>query len=660
MSASYRPDVDGLRAVAVLAVLAFHAFPSLAPGGFTGVDVFFVISGYLISGIILDDIERQRFSVAYFYWRRIRRIFPALLLVLAATLLLGWRVLLPDEYARLGRHVAAGAAFLSNLALWREAGYFDAAADLKPLLHLWSLGIEEQYYLVWPLLLFAFRRSRRAMLGMIVAVGLASFALNVALVGQHPTSAFYLPFTRFWELLGGSLLAFMFTGRSIGIRHPNAISFVGVALIALALALLDGERAFPGWWALLPVAGTMLVIAAGPAAWPNRRLFSQRAVVYVGLVSYPLYLWHWPLLSYARIIDGGEPPAALRLGLLALAVLLAALTYELVEKPIRRARVGALARRTVPALGAAMALVFAGGLAARQALLLPSSAADPAIAEIARAAADWDSARDSIIIGDSPRAVLFFGDSHMEHYLPRIREVLREHRAPLRTVLFKTEGGCAPVPGIERRGQHCNDFVVQGLRLAHSPNVDTVVIAASWVGFISRGDYYKAGNPDSPTLDLLAPSSEWVYRDFEATLASLVAEGKRVILVLSSPRGSAFSPKSVLQRDWTTVRISHPFSAVPIARLHEVTRPVDERLKRLAERAGATVLDPTQWLCGNGVCPAADSRGRPLYMDDSHIRASVARARLSALDSLVYVNQAGLASPLPRHSPSAAASAAAR
>lgn len=651
-SAAYRPDVDGLRALAVLAVLAFHAFPSAVPGGFAGVDVFFVISGFLISGILLDELAQERFSLGGFYWRRVRRIFPALLLVLTATLALGWRVLLPDEYALLGKHVAAGAAFVSNLALWREAGYFDAAADLKPLLHLWSLGIEEQYYLLWPLLLYAFSRSRRALLGMIVAVGAASFVLNVALVGAHPTSAFYLPVTRFWELLGGSLLAYLGrNGKRFG-AGSNAVSLAGLALLVAGLALLDGSRAFPGWWALLPVGGTMLVIAAGPTAWLNRRIFSLRPVVYVGLISYPLYLWHWPLLSYARIIHGGEAPWTLRLGLLALAVLLSVLTYELVEKPIRHARLGLLARRTVPALAAAMALLFAGGVAARQAMLLPSSAADPQIAEIARAARDWDGTRNAVIVGDSPRAVLFFGDSHMEHYLPRIREVLREHRAPLRTVIVKTEGGCAPVPGIERRGQHCNDFVEEGLRLARSANVDTVVIAASWVGFVSRGDYHPAGDPDAPALDLLAPSSAWVFRRFEAALARLVAEGKRVVLVLSSPRGSAFSPKSVLERDWTTVRVSHPYVAVPVARLHQLTRPIDERLQRIAERAGATVLDPTQWLCDDGYCPAADAHGRPLYMDDSHIRASVARSRLDELDRFVYLDNTP-------HSPRAAAPAAA-
>src|SRR5438067_4150342 len=331
---AYRPDVDGLRALAVLAVLGYHAFPRVVTGGFVGVDVFLVISGFLITGIILDELRRGRFSFTGFYWRRIRRIFPALILALAACLLLGWRVLLPDEFAQLGKHVAAGAGFVANLALWREAGYFDSAAELKPLLHLWSLGIEEQYYLVWPLALFLCRRDPRRMLVMVLMIGALSFLLNVALVPRYPVSAFYLPVTRFWELLGGSLLACL--RLELPERARSAASFAGAALIGVAIVVIDGASAFPGFWALAPVVGAMLVISAGPAASLNRVLFGNRVAVYIGLVSYPLYLWHWPLLAYARIVHGAEPPASLRAALLLLALALSVLTYELLEKKIPR------------------------------------------------------------------------------------------------------------------------------------------------------------------------------------------------------------------------------------------------------------------------------------------------------------------------------------
>ena len=617
----YRPDVDGLRAVAVLAVLAYHAFPSLAPGGFAGVDVFFVISGYLITGIIVDDLERGRFTYANFYWRRIRRIFPALILVLVSCLALGWLVLLPDEYAQLGKHVAAGAAFVSNIALWREAGYFDSAAELKPLLHLWSLGVEEQYYLVWPLLLLLFRRH---MGWMIFGFGAASFALNIWMVDTHPTAAFYLPFTRFWELLVGSYLAFSLK-KNNSLENPKAI--LGLILIAAGFVLLRPDRSFPGWWALLPVLGAALLVRAGPQAWINRNVLGHPAMVSVGLISYPLYLWHWPLLTYARIVQGGEPSAALKIGLLASSMVLAWLTYQLVEKPIRFSKIS---KPAVPALATAMSAMLIVGILAFQARVVPESASNPQIAEISRASSDWGYGKETTIRGDSPHAVLFFGDSHMEHYLPRIERLMRERAAPVRTVIFKTEGGCAPIPGIERRSQDCARFVDSGFAAAMDPSVDTVVIAASWVGFLARPDYYRAGDASQASID---PGADWVLKGFEDRLARLTAAGKRVVLVLSSPRGSAFDPKAAIGRGWTNLTINHVFEPT-----RRIQAPIDARLREIAARAGATAVDPADWLCSASSCATADRLGRPLYKDESHLRASFART-LDALDGYVYLGK---------------------
>lgn len=635
---AYRPDVDGLRAVAVLAVLAFHAFPGAAPGGFAGVDVFFVISGFLISGIIFQDLERGRFTFAGFYWRRIRRIFPALILVLAACLALGWLLLLPDEYNQLGRHVAAGAGFLANISFWLEAGYFDTAAELKPLLHLWSLGVEEQYYLVWPLLLYVFRRHA---LWMIVALGAASFALNIWLTPRDPSAAFYLPFTRFWELLAGSALAWFASYKKT--RNPetsNLEAFIGAGLVVAGFALLNADRAFPGWWALLPVAGTALLIRAGPSAWINRRILAHPAAVFVGLISYPLYLWHWPLLAYARIVEGGEPAAAVRVSLLILSFLLAWATYALVEKPIRFAKPGASMRRiAVPALAATMVGVGFGGVAAYRSALEPHSASLPLVGEISRASSDWQYRGDRVIAGDTPKAVLFFGDSHMQHYWPRIEKVLSERAAPVRSVLVKTTGGCAPVPGIERKSGNCSRFVEQGLELALRPEVDTVVIAASWVGFVGRPDYYKVGDPSRTPLNVLAPGSEWVLEGFEAALRRLVAGGKRVAIVLSSPRGEAFDPKSLIERGGMVIRVQARNAAVPREEISALSAPIDERLRRIAAAAGASVIDPTEWLCTPKYCPTADEAGRPLYKDATHLRASFARERFGGIDSYIYLSQ---------------------
>jgi hypothetical protein len=241
--------------------------------------------------------------------------------------------------------------------------------------------------------------------------------------------------------------------------------------------------------------------------------------------------------------------------------------------------------------------------------------------------------------GDTDKAVLFFGDSHMQHYWPRIEKVVRERAAPLRTVIFKTTGGCAPVPGIERRGQQCSRFVDEGLQLARRPEVETVVIAASWVGFVNRPDYYRVGDPAQTPLSMLSPGAAWVLKGFEAELKKLTAAGKQVVLVLSSPRGDAFDPKSVIERDGMTVQVREPLGRVARSELVQVTSPVDSRLIAIAAAAGASVIDPTEWLCSAAFCPAADERGRPLYKDGSHLRASVVRERFSAVDKFVFFEE---------------------
>lgn len=378
---AYRRDIDGLRALAVLSVVLYHAFPSRLPGGFAGVDIFFIISGFLIGSILIASMQQNAFSFADFYARRVRRIFPALLLVMSACLAFGWFALFPDEYKLLGKHVFGGAGFLSNFFLWNEVGYFDTAAETKPLLHLWSLGIEEQFYIFWPLLMLLAWRLRASLLKLALAVALLSFVVNVAGVHKFPSATFYSPASRVWELLFGTVLAYMsVNGLSVfagarrmahdGVtttvldfsspRARNIQSAIGMALLLASLAVLRADRHFPGWWALLPTTGAVMLIAAGPQAWCNRVLLGNRVAVWFGLISYPLYLWHWPLLSFARIIESGLPSSKIRGAAVLAAIVLAWLTYRLLEKPLRGAGNG---RLKVMLLAAAMvALAAVGGL----------------------------------------------------------------------------------------------------------------------------------------------------------------------------------------------------------------------------------------------------------------------------------------------------------
>jgi peptidoglycan/LPS O-acetylase OafA/YrhL len=353
----YRPDIDGLRAIAVLLVVCFHAFPAAMRGGFIGVDIFFVISGFLITGIIARELEQQRFSLVAFYNRRVRRIFPALIVVLAVTLVLGWLWMLPAAYAQLSADVVASAAFFSNFAQLAQSGYFDIESGKKPLLHIWSLGIEEQFYLFWPLILMLVARLRLSFLAAASVIALASFALNVALIGSNPVATFYLPFTRAWELAVGALLACGWSQIGQTSHASNLRAAIGLVLIAVAAVVLDTQRAFPGWWALLPVTGSALLLSA-PTAWVCRRVLASRPMVWIGLISYPLYLWHWPLLVFFAIIKFA-PLTLLERGLIVgLSFALAWLTYRFVETPFR---FGAPSRLRIASLCAAMVLIAAAG-----------------------------------------------------------------------------------------------------------------------------------------------------------------------------------------------------------------------------------------------------------------------------------------------------------
>ena len=356
----YRPDIDGLRAVAVVAVIFFHAFPKYMRGGFTGVDVFFVISGYLITTIILEGLDRGDFSFSEFYSRRVRRIFPALIVVLVASLVFGWYFLLADELNQLGKHAVAGVGFVSNFTLWSEAGYFDNSGETKPLLHLWSLAIEEQFYILWPVLLWFAWKRKFNLLTVAVVILAVSFILGVRGAARNMVAAFYSPQTRFWELLSGGVLAWgMLYGKGslteakrkagailsrIIYREKqaddsqtlaDALSFAGLLLLLYGFWGIKKELIFPGSWALVPVLGAVLIIAAGTNAWVNRTILSSKFAIWLGFVSFPLYLWHWPLLTYLRMAEGGAPSYAMRALAVLLAVFLAWLTVRFIEKPMR-------------------------------------------------------------------------------------------------------------------------------------------------------------------------------------------------------------------------------------------------------------------------------------------------------------------------------------
>lgn len=336
---NYRPDIDGLRAFAVLLVLFYHVFPNSIRGGFIGVDIFFVISGYLISGIILNALNKNRFSFKDFFYRRIKRIFPVLLFVLLTSYILGWFFLMPKEFRELNKHILGGIGFVANFTLWQDSGYFDSLPELKPLMHLWSLGIEEQFYLVWPLGLFLFWKFQSKYFLFFAFAIILSFFSNIFLIKVYPEAVFYFPTTRFWELMIGSLLALFSLKKPIQLTKTkeNILSFLGFFLILFATAKLDKHSSFPGWWAMLPTLGAGFIIL-GKNAWLNTKILSNKLVVWIGLISYPLYLWHWLIISFTYFVIGDLPYKLDRIGIIVISFFLAWVSFRFVESPIRHGK----------------------------------------------------------------------------------------------------------------------------------------------------------------------------------------------------------------------------------------------------------------------------------------------------------------------------------
>ena len=487
-SSKYRPDIDGLRAIAVMLVVIFHAFPEAMPGGFIGVDIFFVISGFLITGIIVRELDQKRFSLLAFYNRRIRRIFPALIVVLCVTLVLGWLWMLPAAYAQLSSDVFASAAFFANIALLLQSGYFDIESAKKPLLHLWSLGIEEQFYLIWPLLLMLVARLRLGMLTAVSAVGIASFVLNVALIGSNPVATFYLPFTRAWELLAGAALACGWNQISQTSAASNRRALFGVLLIATAAAVLDTKSAFPGWWAMLPVAGAALLLSA-PAAWFCQALLASPPMVWVGLISYPLYLWHWPLLVFCGIIKFA-PLTLLERGLVVgLSFALAWATYRFVEIPFRFGRPSPL---KILSLCSGMVLIaVAGGVVVegrgfdfrlppeiRELAHVPTQSSKWRFHECLLDLSRETSFADSCVDRNRRPLILVWGDSTAGALLPGLRKA-QETRAF--GIAQLTSSSCVPALDTDVAGvPNCRAINDKVLAIARAIRPDIVLLHSTW------------------------------------------------------------------------------------------------------------------------------------------------------------------------------------
>ncbi len=647
----YRPDIDGLRAIAVFLVIVFHLFPNRLAGGFIGVDIFFVISGFLISSIIFSGLELGKFSFVDFYSRRICRIFPALLFVLLASSVFGWYVLFIHEHMQLGKHIIGSTTFTSNFVLLTESGYFDNSADSKPLLHLWSLAIEEQFYLLWPLLLALAKRFNWRFWPTIVVVGIASLIVSIYLVDRHPNAAFYSPVSRFWELAIGSFLAYLHLYQQrILQRHQNIRSFGGAALILLGLLTIDKTTNFPGWWAMLPTVGTFLLISAGPQAWLNQQILSKSILVWLGLISYPLYLWHWPLLAYAHVLVGHPLPTLLKISILLSSVGLAWITYQFIEKPLRSSQ----NQKTTLYLIALLLLFLGYGMLMNMNMMTPRHRSSN-LQVVAAAVGDWQYHKDREgvkIMNNAPKGVyflpgktsdttLYLGDSHLEQYIPRVLAVAENNQAKANSAIFATAPGCPPAPGIFRNNpmsKYCPDVTTYATKLAQQESIKKIVVGGCWnCYFTDAATPSVMGTEESYVIDREQKRNFRESHGLEMGFANLeqflrqLSKNKVLYIILDTPQDNRFDPKNFLTGSRLGQIQARSDYAKQIPRNSSQIQ-LSKKLAEIAKRNNFKILDPADMVCVQDSCRPVQNDGRPIYLDKQHLRPFFVTEKASFID----------------------------
>ena len=642
-----------------MSVLIYHVNPQLLPGGFLGVDIFFVISGYLISLIVFRELARGEFSFAHFYARRIRRLFPALIAVFLACLIFGGYALFAEEYQRLGRHALAAISFLLNFLVMREAGYFDVVSYAKPLLHLWSLSVEEQFYLVWPVLLILSARVGLKV-GILLGCTVVGSFLFALYLGQTRLDALYFhPLARFWELLFGAGLAFAHhrfgvdvlpaSMDEVWVRH--LLSLGGLFAIFAAMLSFDGKTPHPSVPALLPLLGAMALINSSPVSMGNR-LLAFKPMVWVGLISYPLYLWHWPVLSYLRIMESGAPSSLILWCGAGIAVLLAWVTYRFIECPVRHALKGHTAVKALVS-GMSLLLIVAGvvlqtgGLPARDSV---RHAVD-ASALMKREPATDESCLRGFGLNEAPvycrlnasqdHLVAVIGDSHAHALYPGIVE---QAAAWGYGAMLLANSGCPPLSGTtwgrnEVEKKSCADSIEKILDAIKGDHRIAAVVLAT------RGPQYIDGTGfgpveahyNYPPLAVWGVSAAGGKGDdpaevFERGLGNTVQrlELRRLPLVyllqvpeLGVPAHSCIDrPMSVTGR--------HPGCVVARSVYEDRMRVYREFVARVAAQAPALgVVDPMPVFCDAAHCSGMRD-GRLLYADDNHV-SLVGAGKLASL-----------------------------
>ncbi|HUO94200.1 MAG TPA: acyltransferase family protein [Rhizomicrobium sp.] len=621
----YRPDVDGLRALAILPVLFFHYRVPPFSGGFVGVDIFFVISGYLITQLIAA--EGEQFSIAHFYERRIRRIFPALFAMLAVTTIAAVLILFPADLVRYANSLLATAGFAANFEFWRETGYFDVLAADKPLLHLWSIAVEEQFYLFFPAILLMFAQRRIAATALIFAASLGFALWGTA---HAPSATFYLLPGRAWELMLGALLALGAFPPIAQRRTREALALAGAGLIAFATFFYTRDTPFPGAAALAPCLGAALLIyAAQPGPTAASAVLSLSPLVFIGRISYSLYLWHWPLYVFTRYLRYRDPAPAVVACLIAASFALAIASYYFVEQPFRRGQLRFRRPQLFTGGLATMVTVAAVSLVLLEGDGLPQRLR-PDLRSILAEQDDHEPRIDTCL-GISPQAVrdgkmcqigviggkpsfILWGDSHADAVLPAISDVAKREG---RTGLFAGGRSCPPLLDVTTPRPECRAFNANVLAQASRPEIREVILEARWAKYAEGSTYGDEPEGHIVLSDNGGTDNTSNHAVFARGLARTVKalSGKKIVIVASVPE-IGWPVPAVLARE----KLADKARREPPSEdaYFERQKFVLSTFAQLQRKDGVTLVYPHAVLCRSGTC-AVSLNGIPLYRDEHHL-----------------------------------------
>jgi peptidoglycan/LPS O-acetylase OafA/YrhL len=618
----YRAEIDGLRAVAVVPVILFHAGFEFFSGGFVGVDVFFVISGYLITTILIEDIEKNRFSISSFYERRARRILPALFFLMFICIPFAWMWMVPTQMKDFSQSLVAVGLFASNILFWKESGYFDAVAEEKPLLHTWSLAVEEQYYLLFPIFLFlAWRFGKEKVFWTLVVLAAVSLALSEWGWRNNATANFYLAPTRAWELFSGSIAAFVIQKR--GVQANNLLALLGLTAILFSIFFYDEKTPFPSVYALVPVIGVVLLILFADRETFAAKLLSTKGFVGIGLISYSAYLWHQPLFAFAKIRSIGDPGLALMSLLTVASMALAWLSWKFIENPFRRSSHIYNSRNSIFILSVIGILIFSSaglighetnGYAAQrysnqQLMYLNTGKSSPLRPKCHFSQkVEFLAKTECEYFSEGPAEIAVLGNSHATELAYALAKILEKKNS---SILHYTMSGCRHnFKVLDEENTVCHrwhDIVVK--KISSKSNIKTVILSY-------KNDSYL---------------QEKKYRNSLIKISdALISAGKKVVLVLQAPLPGAHIEKYL---NYNLRSFPSTVKGNSLANWNHAYHAANSLTEEIS--GDVIVVDPADYFCENNECLVVKG-GKALYFDDDHM--SVHGAKIIAQGLVEILN----------------------